>query len=133
MPSVRDYTYLESAFFNFTDKQRQYVFTNYFSQDDKLKSYLKFKNVKLGDNTIKEVLVTQLDFLSMEAEARQLSHVMLCWINKSDLPRDISSFKKLTKRYKDQTLLKIIEERDNIIAYERAKIAAEEERRKKKA
>ena len=42
---------------------------------------------------------------------------MLCWINKGDLPRsDAREMKILEKKYKDQTILKIIETRDDLIS-----------------
>jgi hypothetical protein len=40
---------------------------------------------------------------------------------------------RLYKRFKDQTILKIIEERDVIIASEKARQAAEAEKQRKKA
>ena len=49
--------------------------------------------------------------------------VMMCWIAKGDLPINTTDYKKLLKKYKDQTVFKIVEERDAIIAVEKIKQA----------
>lgn len=56
---------------------------------------------------------------------------MLCWISKGELPWSTKAYNKLLKRYKDQTLLKIIEERDDIMVRDRIKAAQELEKKEK--
>ena len=102
---------------NFNDKQRQYAYSNFTTLDENVRKYLNFKEIKLGDNSIKEVLTAELEYLSLETDSRHIQHVMLCWINKGDLPRnDAKEMKILEKKYKDQTILKIIESRDDLIS-----------------
>jgi hypothetical protein len=79
------------------------------------------------------MLVAELEYFSVVSEARQLQHVLLCWVNQGDLPRTCREYKRLSKRYKDMTVLKIIEERDLIIANERARQAAEAEKKRRNA
>lgn len=46
---------------------------------------------------------------------------MLCLLSKGDLPRNSKEMNKLLRAYKDETVLKIIEERDLLLSNERAK------------
>lgn len=131
-PLNRDYSYLESSFFNLSDKQRQYLATCFQSLDDKLRLYLKYRRLSLLDTPITQVLSAELDYVQTEVEARHLQHVMLCWIGRSDVPRNTKDYKALYKRFRDQTVLRVLAERDQILAGEQIRIAAEEERQRKR-
>ena len=115
------------------DSQRQYAYANFMSFDEKIKKYLKFRNLSLGENTIKEVLLAELEYLSLECDARQLQTVMLVWLSKDEVPRNARELRKVMKTYRDHTMIKIIEERDLIIEAERQKQVAAAEMAKKVA
>ncbi len=106
--------------------------THFSSVDEKLKAYLKFRRLSLSDSTFTQLLNCELEYLQIEVEARQLQHVLLCWISRGEIPTTTKEYRKILKKYRDQTILKILGERDQIVSYEKAKIVAEGERQKKR-
>ena len=52
------------------DEQRAYAFSNFMTLDDNVRKYLKYKGLKLGDNTIKEMMIAELDYFSLETDSK---------------------------------------------------------------
>jgi hypothetical protein len=69
----------------------------------------------MRDNSIKDIMMAELEYLNIECESRHMQTVLLCWLGKSDVPRNSKDLKSLLKLYKDETMLKIIEERDKLV------------------
>ena len=67
-------------------------------------------------------MLAELEFLQTECDARHIQSVLLCWLSKGDIPRNSKELRKLLKKYKDETLLKVIEERDKITIKEKEKL-----------
>jgi hypothetical protein len=53
-------------------------------------------------------------------------------LERGDIPRESRKLTKLLKRYKDETMLKIIEERDKITVKDKERQAAEKAKKSKK-
>lgn len=77
-------------------------------------------------------MLAELDYLQNECDSRHIQAVLLCWLERGDIPRESRRLTKLLKRYKDETMLKIIEERDKISYKDKERQAAEKAKKTKK-
>ncbi len=61
-----------------------------------------------------------MDYLTLECDSRHLSMMYCALLNCGDAPRSsVKGYRAMLKRYKDETVLRIIEERDQMIEGER--------------
>lgn len=70
------------------------------------------------DSTIikrpKEILQAKVEYLGGKVESRHLQRVLMSWITTKSLPNDTQTYKETQKLYREQTMLKILLERDRL-------------------
>ncbi len=84
---------------------------------------MKCKGLSPKTSSLKDCLQAELDYLSLECDSRHLALMFCSLLNQGeDLPRgSASACRRVLKRYKDETVLRVIEERDRLIERERAR------------
>ena len=80
-----------------------------------MNDYLIFKGMGSKFDLIHDALTTKIEFLSLKTEQKLLQNVLICWMTKGEVHKDDThEFEKSMKQYKDQMLLKILQERDQL-------------------
>ena len=64
----------------------------------------------------------ELEYLSLECDSRHMQEVWCSMMIKGEVPRgSVKEYRRMLKGYKDETVLRIIEERDRLLEINRAR------------
>ena len=120
--STPDYRDMRSSFLNMDDEQRSFIATNFYQLEEGAREYLVFKELipppNAKESTIikrpKEILQAKVEYLGGKVESRHLQRVLMSWITTKSLPNDTQTYQETQKLYREQTMLKILLERDRL-------------------
>ena len=60
----------------------------------------------------KEILEAKVEYLGLKVEARHLQRVLMSWSTCNALPNEVEGYQTALTLYREQTMLKILLERD---------------------
>jgi hypothetical protein len=126
---------MTGTFFNMDDEQRSFLATNFHQLDEGLEEYLVFEGLIEDKNRAaatsdengrsdqqafhiarpKDILQGKIEYLSLKVEARHLQRVLMSWTICSALPTEIEGYKRAQQLCREQTMLKVLLERDQLI------------------
>ena len=129
-----DYGQMACSFLNLDDEQRSFIATNFYQLEEGLTEYLVFAGhipdpaaqkaaAKAGGASAggtvhiarpKEILEAQVEYQGLKVEARHLQRVLMSWSTCSALPDAVEGYQAALTLYREQTMLKVLLERDTL-------------------
>jgi hypothetical protein len=121
---------MSESFLNLDDEQRTFLATNFQQLEEGVTEYLVLQGLvpdpsasgargedgkaRIHISRPVDILRARVEFLGLRVEARHLQRVLMCWSTCSALPSDSSGYQKALQLVREQTLLKVLLERDTL-------------------
>jgi len=125
---VLDYSCMRASFLNLDDEQRAFLASNFQQLEESVTAYLVLQGLipdpsasRAGANGAKQtihisrpvdILQARVEFLGLKVEARHLQRVLMSWAICGALPDQTASYLEAQQLVREQTMLKVLLERD---------------------